>query len=69
MSEATQVPMRLRDLISAGRQVEHHAPWPRAVVDRDGWRQATGLLSSGQCVLLGLWALVRWKVAFRWIPR
>jgi len=48
--------MRLRDLISAGRQVEHHAPWPRAVVDRDGWRQATGLLSSGQCVLLGLWA-------------
>ena len=56
MSEATQVPMRLRDLISAGRQVEHHAPWPRAVVDRDGWRQATGLLSSGQCVLLGLWA-------------
>src|SRR5207248_9123448 len=55
MSEATQVPLRLRDLISAGRQVEHHAPWPRAVVDRDGWRQATGLLSSGQCVLLGLW--------------
>ncbi|TMH61815.1 MAG: hydrogenase expression protein HypE [Betaproteobacteria bacterium] len=56
MSEATRVPMRLRDLISAGRQVEHHAPWPRAVVDRDGWRRATGLLSSGQCVLLGLWA-------------
>jgi len=56
MSEAIQAPMRLRDLISAGRQVEHHVPWPRAVVDRDGWRQATGLLSSGQCVLLGLWA-------------
>ena len=56
MSEATQVPVRLRDLISAGRQVEHHEPWPRADVDRDGWRQATGLLSSGQCVLLGLWA-------------
>lgn len=56
MSEATSVPMQLRDVIRAGQRVDIHAPWPRAVVSHETWRQAARLLSGGQCTLLGLWA-------------
>ncbi len=56
MSEATQAVTKLRDVIRAGRQVDNHAPWPRTVVNHEGWRRAAGLLSGGQWTLLGLWA-------------
>src|SRR6266536_4310491 len=56
MTEPTQDRTRLRDVIRAGRSVEAHRPWPRAVVNREGWRRAASLLSTGQWTLLGLWA-------------
>jgi Ni,Fe-hydrogenase III large subunit len=56
MTEATQATMRLHDFIRAGWRIENHSPWPRAVVNREGWRRATGVLSGGQWTLLGLWA-------------
>src|SRR5450756_28368 len=56
MGDATPVQTRLRDVIGAGRTVTEHLPWPRAVVSRDSWRQATSLLSAGAWALLGLWA-------------
>lgn len=46
---------RLRDVIRDGRIVENHYPWPRAVVSRERWRQATGFLSTGEWTLLALW--------------
>jgi Ni,Fe-hydrogenase III large subunit len=54
--EATQTVTRLRDLARSGRPVDHHSPWPRAIVDRETWLTATGLLSDAQWVLLALWA-------------
>jgi Ni,Fe-hydrogenase III large subunit len=30
-------------------------PWPRAIVDPDGWLQAVNHLAAGDCTLLGLW--------------
>ncbi|MHC2257394.1 Ni,Fe-hydrogenase III large subunit [Bradyrhizobium embrapense] len=45
----------LIDLIRAGRKVERHYPWPRAVVDSDAWRAAAGALADGGLSLLGLW--------------
>ncbi len=56
MIEATQSATKLWDVIQSGRPVDNHAPWPRAIVNREMWRQATGLLSGGQWTLLGLWA-------------
>src|SRR5208282_426698 len=56
MIEATQTAAKLRDVIRSGRLVDHHAPWPRSIVDRETWLQATRLLSDGQWTLLGLWA-------------
>ena len=56
MIEGKQTATKLRDLIRSGRPVDDHLPWPRAIVNRDGWRQATGMLSGAQWVLLGLWA-------------
>ena len=46
----------LHDVTHAGRIVETHHPWPRIVVSREGWGQATHLLANGQWTLLGLWA-------------
>jgi Ni,Fe-hydrogenase III large subunit len=54
MIDATQA-TKLHDILRAGRQVENHAPWPRAVVNREGWRRAIGLLADGQLTLLALW--------------
>ena len=56
MTDATQATMRLHDVIRAGRQIVDHSPCPRAVVNHEGWRRATGVLSGGQWTLLGLWA-------------
>ncbi|TGT74224.1 MULTISPECIES: NADH-quinone oxidoreductase subunit C [unclassified Mesorhizobium] len=43
------------DLIEADRQVEHHAPWRRAVVAPKAWNLAVEQLAAGRWSLLGLW--------------
>jgi Ni,Fe-hydrogenase III large subunit len=45
----------LIDLMLEGRRVEHHSPWPRAVVDAPVWSFAAGELAHGRWSLLGLW--------------
>ncbi|PBC08422.1 NADH-quinone oxidoreductase subunit C [Mesorhizobium sp. WSM3859] len=45
----------LADIIAADRQVEHHAPWPRAVVAPKAWNLAVEQLAAGRWSLLGLW--------------
>ena len=56
MIEATQTATKLGDVIRAGRPVENHFPWPRTIVGRETWGQATRLLSAGQWTLNALWA-------------
>jgi len=46
----------LNDLILEGRQVQHHYPWPRVVVDAAIWNLAAGQLAERHWTLLGLWA-------------
>ncbi|MFL6821261.1 MAG: NADH-quinone oxidoreductase subunit C [Xanthobacteraceae bacterium] len=38
-----------------GNKIAGHRPWPRVVVDEDGWRFAASQLSAGYWTLLGLW--------------
>src|SRR5215831_20519388 len=38
-----------------GRKIAGHRPFPRVVVDEDGWRFAASQLSAGHWTLLGLW--------------
>src|SRR5499427_74685 len=38
-----------------GRKIAGHRPFPRLVVDEDGWRFAASQLSAGSWTLLGLW--------------
>jgi Ni,Fe-hydrogenase III large subunit len=45
----------LSDLISKGRRVAQHHPWPRAIVDAEPWRLAADGLMQGHLSLLGLW--------------
>jgi Ni,Fe-hydrogenase III large subunit len=45
----------LIDLIEAGRPVEHHAPWRRAMVAPKTWNLAVEQLAEGRWSLLGLW--------------
>ena len=45
----------LIDLILEGRRVQHHRPWPRAIVDPTVWSFAAGRLAEGHWTLLGLW--------------
>lgn len=45
----------LIDLIEAGRPVERHAPWRRAVVTPKAWSLAAEQLAEGRWSLLGLW--------------
>ena len=45
----------LTDAILAGRRVEDHRPWPRAVVDAAAWGFAAGQIAAGDWTLLGLW--------------
>jgi Ni,Fe-hydrogenase III large subunit len=45
----------LGDILDTGRHIEAHRPWPRAIVDVEGWESATVLAADGRCTLLGLW--------------
>ena len=45
----------LLDLISQGRRIEGHRPWPRAIVDSEAWQFTIGQLEKGDWTLLGLW--------------
>jgi Ni,Fe-hydrogenase III large subunit len=45
----------LIDLMLEGREIEQHAPWPRAVVDAPVWNFAVSELAHGRWSLLGLW--------------
>lgn len=45
----------LSDLVSAGRPIPGHRPWPRAVISAETWQLATERLAEGGCTLLGLW--------------
>ena len=45
----------LTDMIARGRQVEHHRPWPRAVVTREAWSTVANEIAAGHATLLGLW--------------
>ncbi|ANT49975.1 NADH-quinone oxidoreductase subunit C [Mesorhizobium amorphae] len=45
----------LIDIIEAGRPVEHHTPWRRAVVTPRIWNLAVEQLAEGRWSLLGLW--------------
>jgi Ni,Fe-hydrogenase III large subunit len=38
-----------------GKKIAGHRPWPRLVVNEEGWRFATSQLSGGHWTLLGLW--------------
>jgi Ni,Fe-hydrogenase III large subunit len=38
-----------------GRKVQHHQPWPRAVVDASVWEVAASILAQGRWRLLALW--------------
>ena len=44
----------LSDMIK-GKKVESHRPYPRLVVDEDGWRSVASQLAAGYWTLLGLW--------------
>jgi Ni,Fe-hydrogenase III large subunit len=43
------------DLIPIRERVEQHRPWPRVVVDDEGWGAAIDRLEAGDLTLLGLW--------------
>ena len=45
----------LSDLVTQGRPVEAHRPWPRAIVDAGVWSLAAEDLRDGRLCLLGLW--------------
>lgn len=45
----------LGDLISGGRPINSHRPWPRVVVDEAQWQEATAQLAKGVFTLLALW--------------
>jgi len=45
----------LGDIIEKGQRVAAHRPWPRAIVDAEGWESAAFLAADGRCTLLGLW--------------
>jgi Ni,Fe-hydrogenase III large subunit len=42
-------------LLSAGRRIEGHRPWPCIVVDPAGWHAAIDGLAAGELTLLSLW--------------
>jgi len=46
----------LTDLMRAGREVQPHSPWPRAIVDASAWNFAISELAQRRWSLLGLWA-------------
>ncbi len=42
-------------LVAKGRKVEHHRPWPRAIVNEDAWNNAVEGLAEERWTLAGLW--------------
>jgi len=47
--------MALLDNIKYREKAKQHRPWPRAIVNDEGWQQAIDQLAAGGCGLLGLW--------------
>jgi Ni,Fe-hydrogenase III large subunit len=47
--------MSLIDTIAGAQAVDGHRPWPRAVVDEEGWARATAELAAKRWTLSGLW--------------
>jgi Ni,Fe-hydrogenase III large subunit len=45
----------LGDVLEGGRPITAHRPWPRVVVDSEGWDSASFLIADGHCTLLALW--------------
>jgi Ni,Fe-hydrogenase III large subunit len=45
----------LSDLITGGRRIASHRPWPRVVVDEVEWQAAAGQLAEASVTLLALW--------------
>jgi Ni,Fe-hydrogenase III large subunit len=45
----------IAELMTKGRPILRHRPWPRTVVTPELWRDATGLLAAQRCSLLGFW--------------
>ena len=43
--------MALLDTIMVRELAERHSPWPRAIVDDDGWNDAINHLGAGRCTL------------------
>src|SRR6266545_8047762 len=52
--ETSRASTTLRELLEQGEAVVDH-PWPRTVVTRETWLNATHLLQAQRCTLLGLW--------------
>ena len=53
--EAISTVTTLRNILAEGQTVPQHRPWTRALVGRETWQHAIGLLQDGQFTLLGLW--------------
>ena len=47
--------MSLLDRIPHTSTAPSHRPWPRAIVEEEGWQAAIGQLVEGRLTLLGLW--------------
>jgi Ni,Fe-hydrogenase III large subunit len=47
--------MSLLDSIPHRHPLPDHRPWPRAIVEEDGWQAAIGELVAGRATLLGFW--------------
>ncbi len=47
--------LALTEIVSQGRRVDCHRPWPRVIVTADAWRAIAGALGAGRATLLGLW--------------
>ena len=45
----------LSEIVSQGRRVQAHRPWPRVSVTAETWKAATAALAAGEATLLGLW--------------
>src|SRR5882724_8798719 len=45
----------LGDILETGQRIAAHRPWPRVIVDSEGWDSAAFLAADGRCTLLGLW--------------
>jgi Ni,Fe-hydrogenase III large subunit/Ni,Fe-hydrogenase III component G len=45
----------LADILSRGKRVERHRPWPRFVVSAELWRHIANELAEARASLLGLW--------------